>query len=265
MKVLIIITSLLFAIAAGAQPTQFHVKNFQDPAILRSLFDTKLVKNNVAIWEPNFSEAQEFNVSFDGKCHTSLDTVMKFRADNQEFALLIFATYGFLSATEKEDCHACAPDISLAIFSKDEDGNWIFQRMKKFLMRWGQWGGFDGASLKKIGDNVYAIAFDGGGSGQGYTDAIVEFFELQSFQNIYTVATHSDNNGVGDDAATQYDWDRKVEIIPSKNGKGYYEIVATRSGKGYEKEDDNSSPIVKLAGKETYRFDTALYKYVLVK
>jgi hypothetical protein len=92
----------------------------------------------------------------------------------------------------------------------------------------------------------------------------MEFYELHSFQQIFSCATHGDNSGAVEDPVMQYNWDRKVEIIPSKNSGEYYDILVTKSGRGYKNEEDDTSPIIKLTGKERYKLQADVNKYVLV-
>jgi hypothetical protein len=199
-------------------------------------------------------------------CYTNIDTIMKYHSNRNEYALIVFATYNYVDSDfVQQDCHACAPDIGIAIFEKQENGSWSFERMKKHLTRWGSWGDAGDMNLRKIGEDTYALDFSSGYGGQGVWEETTIFYELQYFQEIFSCQTHEDNSGTGDKPAMQYDWDKKIEFVPGRKESGYYDLIVTKSGRGHKVLDDYDSPVIRFSGKELYKYDNVASKYVSKK
>src|SRR4051812_32608128 len=85
----------LFTPTVFRQPSSLTVNDLRDPAILRVLFNAKIINRNVGLWQPNTSESQNFNVSYDSMCHTIIDTVMQYRIGGNNFGLVLFTTYAY--------------------------------------------------------------------------------------------------------------------------------------------------------------------------
>jgi len=268
MRSLFSILLCAITVSAGVSQTEYlTVANNDDSLVLAALFNAKVIMNPddsslVAIWKPNFAEAQEFNISYDSMCHTVIEEVLDYRSSGKRYSLIVFATYEYVDSTFSTiDCHACAPDISVALFSTINDSAWEFERMKKHLTRFGAWGKFQGADLQKIGDNAYALELTGENGGQGVWEESIILYELDSFGEIFFCKTHEDNSGSGD--KNMYDWDKKLRFVPGKNT--YNDIILTKKGRGHNPTDNYDSPIVKLTGKNRYKFSEEENKYILVK
>lgn len=264
MKVLILVACFTLAIFTGAhsQDGTFFIKKVTDPNIITTLFDSKIIVQGRVIWKPNFYEKFQFNVSYDGRCYTNLDTVMEYTSYGKKHALLIFTTYGFENRNQQYDCHACAPDLSVARFTYEEEKNgWLLDRMEKYLGRHGSWGYMGPRGLQKIGPEEYALQLSGGHTGQGYTVTWTSFHDLESFKSIFTTTTHSDNEGVGDPSDKTYVWDKKVEFVKSRADSPYFDIVTSRTGIGRRDENDYKSPITDVTSTERFVFDGEMGHY----
>jgi len=135
--------------------------------------------------------------------------------------------------------------------------------MNKYLTRHGSWGTMGDRALRRIGKDLYALELASGYSGQGYTSAGMSLYELQGFAKIFSIATHADNEGVGDDQGPIYSWDRAISFAkPKIHYAGYDDIIVTTKGRGHRDEEDDSSPIVNLSGKERYHYDDTAGQYI---
>src|SRR5438045_2513980 len=70
--------------------------------LLKRLYDNpEIDNNNEALWIPNYAEGMELSVSYDGRCHTALDTIMYFEdSKNDNCAVAIFTNYYYVKSNE---------------------------------------------------------------------------------------------------------------------------------------------------------------------
>jgi hypothetical protein len=171
--VLLLLISVLFAF----KPYQIKDYNIQKYDLLELdkgnvfslLFDNvTLDSNGIAVWDPNFYEKVNFNISYDGKCHTSIDTILFFRdIKNRECCAVVFKTlsYSFneqLNQVEIVSCHFCDATISIALFYKTKEERWRAYAFNKKLLESGLFGGVgkDGignVSMNKIKDEYFLL------------------------------------------------------------------------------------------------------------
>src|ERR1700728_4603989 len=69
-------------------------------------------------------------------------------------------------ATEKYDCHACAPDIGVGVFLY-AGGAWSAESSSPSVASLGAWGGPPDADLVRIGPNLYGIRLTASDMHQG--------------------------------------------------------------------------------------------------
>ena len=85
--------------------------------LLFSSSDVEVNNDFNFVWTPDYEESLSFNVSFDGKCHTNLDTILKFKNNLMEdYAIYIFKTQAYDDSGSIISCHFCPANISVAIF-----------------------------------------------------------------------------------------------------------------------------------------------------
>ena len=252
-RCLILITLLLTPATVFCQRGSFAVADLRDKAVLKCLFDARMI-DGTALWMPNFSEAQEFNVSDDGLCHTILDTILVYGNES----LLVFTT------SNGDDCHACAPDISLATFHKESDKVWHFERMMKHLRKYGSYGKRQSIRLLKAGKTNYLLRFELSYGSMGEMFKFVNLYELQGYEEVFSSIIY---NSFEDplDKELPYSWDKQFSFTPSDGSSELYDIVLITSGTGRLNKDDEKAPIKTLSGKEIYRYDGDLNRYIRLK
>lgn len=96
--------------------------------IFNALF--KPIVQEWCLWKPTKADSS-FPVSDDGYCHTKLDTVMLYRQDTSDMALLILGTYPFENG-EKVIMHGLDPPmLGLAVAKKQSNGSWLIISYEK--------------------------------------------------------------------------------------------------------------------------------------
>jgi hypothetical protein len=113
--------------------------------VVDSLFDSPQIdvtKKNGFIWKPNYYESCHFNLSFDNKCHTSLDTLLKFKNTSLEEGLIfIFKTQTYTKTGEIIGSHFSRATVSVAVFLKTSWNCWSLNSFCKYFTDSGLFGG----------------------------------------------------------------------------------------------------------------------------
>lgn len=165
--------------------------------VLGKLYDNPIFDSNgVAIWTPNFEEKMHYHVSYDGKCHTTLDTIMYFvNSRGMKCAVAILSTY-FNGSNNIDstigiggDCHFCSFPIGVALFSQEDNGKWELYRFDKQLASLGYFGiyktGREDAGkicLKEIGDKWTCLSLkEGVGGSSGASWGYEMFYNIEMF------------------------------------------------------------------------------------
>lgn len=207
----------------------YVIPELEEEALLRLLFDVKQYSvDRGGAWLPDFEEGMNFNVSDDGYCYTNLDTAMlvplETGEDDQDvsLALLVFTTYGY-SGDERSDCHACAPDISLALYEEVENG-WSLRAFRKHVTQLGTFGVRGDLSVVEVGEGLYALNMESGFTGQGYTigsSTLISMAPYNDLEEIFTATTYD----VGPDGCEEecgQEWcenyrniEKELEFLPN--------------------------------------------------
>jgi hypothetical protein len=114
-------------------------------SVVNRLFDSPEIDKNKKFsftWMPNYYESKSFNLSFDGKCHTSLDTLLRFKNNSQEDGLIfIYKTQTYAKTGEIVGSHFSRATLSVAIFSKTSAESWSLNSFHKYFTDSGLFGG----------------------------------------------------------------------------------------------------------------------------
>ena len=173
-------------------------KSLDKKEILTRLYDNPIIDTNgIAIWKPNYEESMNYHVSYDGKCHTALDTIMYFVNNRgSKCAVVILATYfycrNYLDTNRIEpggDCHFCGVPIGMALLSQYPDGSWELYGFEKNFAELGYFGeyktGREDAGkicLKEIGDKWTCLSLKQGvGGNSGYLWGYEMLFNIEKF------------------------------------------------------------------------------------
>lgn len=165
--------------------------------ILRKLFDNADTDNlGFTVWKPNYCESIKNNISYDGNCHTSLDTIMYFRDAGTKRACVIFGTYKVWQNDSSKlkygagiDCHFCGAQIGIALFSQTKDDRWelyFFEKSFTSLGLFGTWkidNGFGGGrshiDVVYLGGNFPCLELKGGlGGNEGIQEGYSTIYSL---------------------------------------------------------------------------------------
>lgn len=170
-------------IGAPKPPDQDLFPDLNDTTLLGRLFDQPLFDSvGMALWQPNYYERMSFRVSYDGLCHTSVDTIMYFTdREKRQCACVILATHNVrkgnvLDSTIVEigDCHFCGVTLGIVLLAQQPDKAWQLYRFEKAFTTLGYFGTYrtgrqDAGSiaLKQIGDPWTCLSLKQGVGGNG--------------------------------------------------------------------------------------------------
>jgi hypothetical protein len=159
------------------------------------------------------------------------------------------------------DCHACAPIIGGATFSKQGDA-WQLDTETKEVSTMGSWGSAPEGKLTKIGPERYGVIFQPGYTGQGITsEAVVVIAETtENLRQVLIVDEYgADNSGTcGEGLATCYSFSSKLEFVAGSNPEFYDARVTTTGTK-----EDKDGNVRRANAVKKYTFANG--KYVLAK
>jgi serine/threonine protein kinase len=136
------------------------------------------------------------------------------------------------------DCHACAPIIGGATFSKQGDA-WQLDTLTKEVSTMGSWGSAPEGKLIKIGPERYGVVFQPGYTGQGITSesAVVIAETTGDVREVLIVDEYSADNGgtCGEGLATCYSFSSKLEFVAGSNSE-FYDARVTTTGTKEDKD-----------------------------
>jgi serine/threonine protein kinase len=159
------------------------------------------------------------------------------------------------------DCHACAPIIGGATFSKVGEA-WQLDTVTKEVSTMGSWGSAPEGKLIKIGPERYGVVFQPGYTGQGITSesAVVIAETTDSVRQVLVIDEYSADNGgtCGEGLATCYSFSSKLEFVPGSNAE-FYDARLTTTGT----KEDEAGNVRRANAVKKYTFTNG--KYSLVK
>jgi hypothetical protein len=212
-----------------AQNDYRNFKTLDHREILQRLFDASIVKKVgddqvlQATWKPNFAEQLIFPVSEDNLCFTKIEKVLKYK-DYRENTVFVFTTN-----SENNDCHACSPLLSIAIFSKNDDNEYNLTTFNKEFVSHGSWGNAGEVELVKLGSSFYCLKLSDYYMSTGISTSSEEYYSLDNFENILNIHTGEDNTAAGVDENESYVFEASVKVVPT-NSK-YWDILVTSETK----------------------------------
>ena len=213
--------------------------------ILRRLFDNSEFDSlGMVKWKGNYSDLTSLSIplSYDGKFHTSLDTILFFDdTKKRKCAVVIFSTYNFQHdpfdslKIGPTGCHFCGVPIGAALFHETEKKNWELYDFKKEIAPLGYFGVYKTGrqdegkiQLKTIGDNWTSLSItEGLGGNGGYLEGGERLFSVEEYK-----LDGSPNNTLMPLLANYYTIKETFliknilpEIKPIKTPKGYYDLL----------------------------------------
>lgn len=138
-----------------------------------------------AVWTPADNEKFEFPISDDGKCHTSLDTILYYKGiDLIKRAVVILRTYQFDNKNVKYGSHYEGSPVSVALFEKYDSNRWKLIKFSKRLTSLGYYVGAEKRykgiiELKRANSNyTYLYCKQMPGGQQGYVEGYESMYWL---------------------------------------------------------------------------------------
>jgi hypothetical protein len=227
-------------------------KSMDKRALLTRLFDNPVFDTGgTAIWKPNYYERTVFPVSYDGKCHTSIDTIMYFPDQNgKKCAAVILTTYNYRRSDEDSsiqigDSHFAGVPIGIALFSPVDTGGWELYKFEKAFTSLGYFGKFKTGrqdagqiSLKQAGNQWTVLSLTQGVGGDmglvSGTETLysIEKYSLDGFPNeVLSKIISYDTYYEQDPGSGMPKKEQKTEMKILKTDTGYYaiDLVVTRN------------------------------------
>ena len=192
-----------------------------------ALFNAE-AQNEWCLWKPTKAEKDSSNVSWDGYCHTRLDTVLNYIQSGITMAVVIFGTYEF-DVDGIADCHACAPTVSVAVFQQNTKGYW---RKIKFIKNFGphgSWGHQPDYSISTF-NRKFFLTEDWAEMHQGITETWKTFWHLPSLVESIEI-NGFDDSGWFDDAKKVTSWNDSINDASSGN---LTKVIVKKKGVVYE-------------------------------
>lgn len=229
--IILLLCSILSAKAFGQESDaykKFPVFNIQK--VTEKLFGATAIKINEYTWKPTYAELFDFadNVSYDGYCHTKLDTAIDIKMNGSTYMLITFSTSNYATKNEIMDCHACAPTISVALFRKEADKSFTLEGFKKGFTSFGSYGQRGQYAVEKIGADKSALVLISGYTNQGYTVEGKTYYSLTSvpfLTQIFTYETETSDSNTGDEESNT------LKTMPNAASE-YYDLVITSKKNG---------------------------------
>lgn len=237
-------------------------ESLDNKLILTRLFDNpEIDSTGSALWIPNYGEAMKLSTSFDGKCHTNIDTILYFKDHkNEECAAVIFTHYKYVRDYQDSTqiviggWHYMPVPLGIALFVRPENEQWKIYCFEKHFSNLGYFGTYrtgredEGKiSLKKIGDNWTCLSLRQGIGGSAGV--------IWGYESLYSIERYQFCNQQNDEVTEWYDewllqnmltynyyfsWpdgDKDIEtttvlkMIPKKNDYYDIELAIRKNGK----------------------------------
>ncbi|MEZ5792647.1 MAG: hypothetical protein R3D34_18300 [Nitratireductor sp.] len=133
------------------------------------------------------------------------------------------------SIASGEDCHACAPQLSLFAYRQSE-GKWdpVAQSIAATTM--GSWGAGPEISVEPYSTNTLGLNMDAGYCGQGYCSEmrLIWFLRGTGFEEVGCYATGADNSGaVGENSRDLESWEVASVFDAKSEEVGSLTLVVT--------------------------------------
>ena len=184
-------------------------------------------------------------------------------ADAQRFVLV---TYAVPTSGQAFDCHACAPTIGMAVFSRKEQ-TWNIDASNRVVTFSGQWGKPPtDIELVQIGPNHQAVKVMDIGGGQGETTAVLQLLiPWNDTVNLGLERIIADDDKGGCDSSGGlpcYANYRTLTFVP-KDKVEYYDLELKLAGTDLPvSHTDVSRRAREVKGLETFRFENGKYVQV---
>jgi hypothetical protein len=171
--------------SATSSDSVLTVDKLNNDVLIHLLKDAILDSFGNAVWNPMGDEKNEFPISDDNKCHTSLDTILYFTGtDSIKNAVIILRTYQFDHQHIKYGNHYEGSPVGVALFKQNNEKKWELFKISKKITSLGYYVGAEPKykgfiSLKNISPNYTCLYFKQNlGGQQGYVEGFESLYLL---------------------------------------------------------------------------------------
>lgn len=242
-----ILLILLCSISCFSQDITTFAKDTPLMDIVTQLFDGRLNKaTGECEWQPNTGERFQFGAGKGQVLYTVIDTTFVYHTGYTQELIVATSTYSKDGRGQREDCHICAPALSLITMEDaPEARHYVVADFSKYVSAFGGWGEPGSLSLIEIAEFVPLVVIDWGYTGQGATYS----YKTMYYKGlpVLDIITHIDNEGATDEADERYSFDTTMAVDRDKG-----RLIFTKTGT----EPDGKGKIIKVNQATTYRFDT---------
>ncbi|MBK6994312.1 MAG: hypothetical protein IPH31_05095 [Lewinellaceae bacterium] len=263
-----IILTAVFALYTTLVPAQIEISKTFDlednSTLLIRLFDAdSITEAGEALWEPyTYADELSANLSDDGWMHTRLDTLLFYTTYDIERAVAVFETLHYEGGAVS-DCHDCGVQISIAIFSRRADGNWIIERFAKHHASLGGGGHGGDIGLAQLGENQTCLSLQMSWMGQGVYAEFLSFLNLEDLEKVFNLTIHEDNMGMlAEDFERSYSFDKAIQLLPTvETVTGWWEFDLVTQGTEPDNDVDRAVP-ANTVERYAFNWETGTYMKV---
>jgi hypothetical protein len=223
--------ALLLPAGASAQggkpsPGKQEAAAAGEAAIMKMMYGNYDPRTKTSVWQKPTKAALEMISQSAGPLYSQMVGHFPFQQEGSKKVMFVTA-----SAPRNFDCHACAPVISVAMFSQDA-GKWKLETVESALTASGAWGKAGDFKLVQMGQEKYALVVISGYTAQGENSETAAFYAQENgkFKQVLTLDTHRDNGGnCGPGMQPCYDYTSTYELKPGGSG-AYYNVIVSTTG-----------------------------------
>lgn len=222
---------VLLPVGASAQtskssPGKQATQAAGEAVIMRMMYGNYDPRTKTSVWQKPTKAALEMVSQSAGPLYSQMVGHFPFQQEGSKKVMFVTA-----SAPRNYDCHACAPVISVAVFSQDA-GKWKLETAESALTASGAWGKVGQFKLVQIGPEKQALVVISGFTAQGETSETAFFYAQEGgkFKQVLVLDTHRDNGGnCGPGMQSCYDFTSTYELKPGGSG-AYYNVIVSTTG-----------------------------------
>ena len=230
-----------------------------DPAnVLPALFPkgTYDATDQTIIWMPE-GEAAKNMFPKDGQGNSTMVLQTLSVTGNTPKKVMVLNTYTLDKNGDRLTCHACAPMMGRAVFSREADGSWILTAWNPAMGEYGANGKPYDRTLIQIGNEKYALQVSGGFSAQGQSLANAWFYGLDNAQLIWEVQTLQSNEFIIDGRILLEKLNTTISFLPSD--AAYFDAKTTTKGHRIDQVGKTRIPVNETM---LYRYDASKGTYL---
>ena len=224
--------------------------------LLKLLFNPATMEKNLAAWKPDPDAKLNMQVSDDGYCYTNVDTIIKL----PDAWLVIFTTIAYDTLGLPIGVHAYGANYGCAKIVM-ANGKYNIAKFNRWFTTRGSYGNkADSIGIVKAGRD-YLLFIVSGFTNSGETIENIDYYETNSFTNVFSYASYDSDDGLYDDSTKVEVMKRKMEFVP--NGSAFYNDITLTTDKKHFSE--TKKKFVHDVSVELYQWDKHHNNYQCIR